>query len=423
MADSPLSAVATPMPQPRTGCRICEGRSLREFLNLGLQPWCNDFVAAEEIGQERRYPLHLYFCEDCTAIQVGHTIPKEVMFSQHTYLSGTTRTMRAHFAGIAAKAEQIVRSEGRTLRGSLTVDIGSNDGTLLAAFGATGTTLLGVEPCEQAARIAIQNGLPTLQRFFDENTAVTIKREYGEAQIVSAANVFYHVEDLHSITRGIRDLLAPDGIFIMQGSYLPRIIEKHAFDIMYHEHLLYYRLQTLERLLSMYDMEVFDVDEHPVHGGSVAVYVGHRGRRTVNPKVRSMIAQEVSAGYDRFELYERFSRETEQLRDRIVGLVREKLAQGYRILCYGAPAKGTVMLNYCGFTSADMACAVERNPLKVGRFIPGTGIRIISEADAPEPDYYFLLAWNFLEEFMGSPEFTSGKRRFIVPLPEPVTLP
>ena len=406
-----------------TRCRICNRRSLKSFLDLGSQPWCNDFVTREEVGRERRYPLQLYFCDECTAIQIGHTIPKKIMFSDHTYLSGTTRTMRAHFAAVAAKAMRIFRAESRSLEGGLIVDIGSNDGTLLSSFRGMEGKLLGVEPCKKAAQVALAQGIPTLEAFLDEGVARQIKSEYGEAEIISAANVFYHVEDLHSIMRGIKDLLAPDGIFIMQGSYLPRIIENMAFDIMYHEHLLYYRLETLAYLLKLYEMEMFDVDEHPVHGGSVVVYIGHRGCWSVNPKVLDMTGREVADGYDQFSTYERFSREVDRLRDRIVSVVREKLAAGYRIYCYGAPAKGTVMLNYCALSCADIPFAVERNPLKVGRFIPGTGIEIIDEDKAEEPDYYFLLAWNFLNEFLESTQIKIGKRRFIVPLPEPRIVP
>jgi SAM-dependent methyltransferase len=317
----------------------------------------------------------------------------------------------------------ILRDEGRPLGDGLVVDIGSNDGTLLSGFRGGASRLLGVEPCKRAAEIAIAQAIPTIEEFFDEDVAERIVAEHGPARIVSAANVFYHVEDLHSITRGIKRLLAPDGVFVMQGSYLPHIVQKKAFDIMYHEHLLYYRLGTLARLLDLHDMEVFDAEEAPVHGGSVVVYATHRGRRPVSHRVGELARRETAEGYDRFETYERFSQEVAELRDRIVSAVRRPLAAGRRIYCYGAPAKGTVLLNYCGLTSEEIPFAVERNPLKVGRFIPGTGIEIIDEAVADEPDYYLLLAWNFLSEFLQSPAVTSGRRRFIVPLPEPCVLP
>ena len=387
------------------------------FLDLGLQPWCNDFVTREEIGKEKRYPLNLHFCHDCSTVQVTHTVPKEIMYQDHLYLSGVTKSMKEHFEKIAHKVHGSMLIDMDKKR--LAVDIGSNDGTLLSCYADLGMKVLGIEPCIRAATIAQNNGIRTEVDFFDLQCANKIVGRHGKAQVISAANVFYHVEELHGIVRGIKHLLDGGGVFVMQGSYLPRIIEKKAFDIMYHEHLLYYRIDTLRYLLSMYDLEIFDVEEAPVHGGSIVAYIGHKGDREVSPKVYAMHDEEIANGYDKFETYCKFAEDVKELRDKIREFINSLSPDRIRIFAYGAPAKGTVLLNYCGFTNYHIVCAAEKNKLKVGRYIPGTGIPIVSEEEAGEPEYYLLLSWNFIDEFCKSEEFLSGKRKFIVPIPEP----
>jgi len=365
------------------------------------------------VGLEKRYPLDLYFCEDCTAVQVCYTVPKDVMYSEHLYLSGVTRSMRKHFQSVSDKACRLIDPPG------LVVDIGSNDGTLLSTYKTYGMTVQGVDPCKKAAEIAIANNIPTDIDFFNYEYAQAMCIKKGKAKVISAANVFYHVEELHAIVKGIEHLLDKDGIFVMQGSYLPRIMEKKAFDIMYHEHLLYYRIDTLSYLLNIYNLEIFDVDEAPVHGGSISAFICHKGTRPVNDKVRRMWLREREEGYTQFHKYEEFALSIQKLRDQIKNLICDLKKSGVTIYAFGAPAKGTVLLNYCGLTHNEIDCAVEKNTLKCGRYIPCTGIPIVDENTVEEPDYYLLLSWNFISEFCESEAFQSGKRKFIVPLPEP----
>ena len=399
-------------------CRICSGGNMDVFLDLGDQPWCNDFVTANHLGREAKYPLEICFCHDCSAVQVPYTVPKEIMYNDHPYLSGVNTVMCRHFNDVALN----VCNKYMEFSSELVVDIGSNDGTLLKPFKDAGMRVLGIEPCNTAAKVAIDNGIDTITEFFNFESSQRIASDFGKAKIISAANVFYHVEELHSIVDGIKHLLSDDGVFVMQGSYLPSIMKKKAFDIMYHEHLLYYRMKTLQHILNIHGLEVFDVEDSTVHGGSVIAYICHKNSRTIKESVTKLEKQEEYEGFDRFDKYLDFGQSIVNLKEDIIEIISRLRKNGHSIYAFGAPAKGTVLLNYCNLKPDLIELAVEKNPLKFGHFVPGVGTPIVDENEVNEPDYYLVLSWNFINEFCKSEKFTSGKRKFIVPLPEPKIL-
>jgi len=393
---------------------VCDSNELKLFLDLGEQPWCNDFILPDQIGREERYPLKLFFCDECTTVQISYNVNKETMYSDHVYLSGVTSTMRHHFQTVTDRLVQdIGKYEG------LVVDIGSNDGTLLSTFNEHHFKAVGVEPCARVAELANENGIETLVRYFNKSCSDELRADYGPATIISAANVFYHVEELHSVVAGVSNLLDKDGVFLIQGSYLPDIMKNNAFDVMYHEHLLYYRYETLSRLLEIHGLEIFNVYRSTVHGGSIIAYVGHKGRWTIDDSIEVLRREEHTLQYDKFSTYQEFGRKILELKGEILSMVMSAIEAGKTIYAFGAPAKGTVLLNYCGLTRNEIPYAVEKNPLKIGRFIPGTEIEIVEEGKLQEPYYYFLLSWNFLTEFTTSPQFQNGRRKFLVPIPYP----
>ena len=395
-------------------CRVCSSTNLEDCIDLGDQPWCNDFITKDALGTEKTYPLVCAFCNECSTLQVKYTVPKEIMYADHTYLSGSTKTMVNHFQGVSDfVCDKLIGSKG------LVVDIGSNDGTLLSTYKNNDMDVYGVEACAKTAKIANKNGIFTEANYFNKECADKILSEKGPAKVISAANVFYHVEDLHSIVEGIEHLLCKDGVFVVQASYLPNLLKTNAFDIMYHEHLLYYRIENLNYLLSLHSLEVFDVQEASVHGGSIVVFACHKGERTVTQTVIDMIATERAEGYHEIEKYHEFNSNIQKMRTQLQELVAGLETKGKTIFAYGAPAKGTVMLNYCSFTSETISKAAEVNSLKFGRYIPCTNIPIEDEETLEEPDYYLLLSWNFVDEFCKSDAYQSGKRKFIIPLPEP----
>jgi SAM-dependent methyltransferase len=381
------------------------------FLDLGEQPWCNDFVSENALSINR-YPLKVYFCNKCTAVQVGHTVPKEKMYSNHLYLSGTTETMHSHFKKIA---EELV-SKFRLDSDSLVLDIGSNDGTFLEKFRAHRCVTVGIDPCERACMIAKEKGIVTYEDYFNEESSRIIEQSYGKADIISAANVFYHIEELHSVCKGIKQLLSDEGVLVIQGSYLPNVVDKNEFDILYHEHLLLYRMETLDKLLKIHGLELFDVTMSPVHGGSFIAYATHIGKRTRSVSLENTISEEQEKGYDSFKTYQDFAKRAVNICEQLNSILTELKDKGKKVYALGAPAKGTVLINYCGIDSNKVALALEKNSFKFGKFVPGTDIEIVDEKRADKADVYLLLAWNFAEEILK--KFNS-LTQFIVPFPKP----
>lgn len=397
-------------------CRCCGARDVELFLDLGDQPHCNRLIppALADVA-EPKFPLRTGFCRTCTMVQIDYTIPKESMFSDYPYVSGTTRTLPAHFA---ETSKRLVEGYGFG-SDSLVVDIGSNDGTWLKQYAPFGLRVLGVEAAANVAALAQAAGVPTWNRFFNRETCELILAEMGHADLITASGVFFHLEELHSVCEGIKLLLSDDGVFCVQAIYLGGMLENTAFDQIYHEHLCYYTLKTLQDLLGRHGLEVFDVSVVPIHGGSLEAHVGHKGRRPVGRSVERLLEDERAKGYDRLETYRKFADKVWKLRDDLVAVLRERKAAGKRVYCYGAPAKGATLLNSFGIGPALVELAVEKSPLKFDHLVPGARIPIVDEATVEKPDAYLVLSWNFLDEFLRKErDYLLGGGEFIVPVPE-----
>ena len=283
-------------------CRVCDSQNLELAIDLGLQPWCNHFLKKEEIGGEPVYPLRVVYCHGCGTSQLDYTVKKEVMFGDHTYLSGVTKSLGEHFRNVAVEVDDRFFSK---VEGKSVLDIGSNDGTQLKFFQELGYEVLGVESSRTTAKIAQDAGVPTLNTFFNYGTALSLAKKY---HVINAAGVFFHLEELHSVTDGIRESLREDGVFVVQFLYMKSIVDNLAFDQIYHEHLLYYNLRPLERLLERHGLGIFDAYLAPIHGGSMIAFVTHKSR-AVAPSVRLQEFQEAEdrEGSNTFETYLRFS--------------------------------------------------------------------------------------------------------------------
>jgi hypothetical protein len=396
-------------------CRCCGGHHVELVLDLGSQPHCNRLVP-RDLPRERepRYPLRLGFCRDCTMVQIDHTIPKETMFSDYPYVSGTTKTLPAHFR---ATVERIAAAYGLG-SADLVVDIGSNDGTWLKQYGDFGCRVLGVEAAENVANLARNDGVLTWTRFFNEDCARAIIAEHGPAKIVTAAGVFFHLEELHSVVRGIEALLAPNGVFVAQAIYLGGMVENTAFDQIYHEHLCYYTLRSLSALLEQHGLEVFEANLVPIHGGSIEAHVARKGDRAIGDSVRRMRENEREKVFGEIETYRRFAANVVALRERLIALLGEYRARGKHVWAYGAPAKGATLVNSFGIGPELIEKAVEANPMKVGYAMPGVRIPIELEGH-DRPDAYLVLAWNFIEEFLRKERaWLDAGGELIVPVPE-----
>ena len=398
-------------------CRVCSSSSLVEFLDLGNQPHGDSFLDVAHLSAtEPYYPLRANFCEDCTTVQIDYTVPKELMFEHYLYVSGTTITLSSHFE--TSTNRLIKRYQLKPI--DLVVDIGSNDGTWLQFFKNHGLRILGIDGAKNIALMANEKGLETWAVFFNSSVAERIIAKKGKAKLITAAGVFFHLEELHSVTAGINHLLADDGVFCIQAIYLGEMIDNNKFDQIYHEHLTYWTVTSITRLLKLHCLEIFDVIHLEIHGGSLEIHACHKGKRQIADSVYQIRETEHKKGYQELETYVQFGRRVWEIRDKLIKMLMQFKKDNKSIYAMGAPIKGATLLNSFKINSDLVECAVEINKLKIGKYIPGARIPIVDEATVSPPAAYLLLAWNFLPELITKyHNYLESGGTFILPVPEP----
>ncbi len=376
-------------------CRVCDSKKLEMVFDLGLQPWGNHFLKHKEVGQEPFYPLRLLYCLDCSTTQLDYTVKKEVMFSEHTYLSGVTRSLNDHFQEVA---EYVDSHFFKDIDSKSALDIGSNDGTQLKKYKKLGYEVLGVESSKTISRIANINGIPTINEFFNGSLASSLGKKFN---IINASGVFFHLEELHSVTEGIKEALENDGVFVVQFLYMKKILENLAFDQIYHEHLLYYNLAPIEVLLARHGLSMFDAYISPIHGGSVIGFITHKNRLPKTERLKSLLEQEEKDGANKIESYKQFAMNVQKLKADNRHYLETAKKMGKTIYGFGAPVKGNTLLNYFDIGTEILDCLVEKNELRKGLYSPGRHIPIVIEREVKNPpDIYYVLAWNFKKEIL-----------------------
>jgi SAM-dependent methyltransferase len=399
---------------------MCNGVDLVQFLDLGFTPPADQFLRKEQLREpEVYYPLPVVICSGCGLVQLGHVVSPEILYRRdYPYESSITRTGRNHwseFANSTVKRLGLGSSD-------LVVDIGSNVGTLLEAFRAAGTRILGVDPASNIVRIAEKRGVETINEFFSEDVARRIATEYGNAATITGTNVFAHVDDLAAFMRAIDILLTPGGVFIFEAPYLVNLINHLEYDTIYHEHLSYLSVKPLIAFVQRFEMEVFDIQERDIHGGSFRVFISRKGKMPISPVVAEFLAREEKlALYDLGQLQE-FSAAVAQNREDLTWLLKSLKHEGKRICAVSAPAKGMTLLNYCRIGTDTLDFVTEKSTLKIGRFTPGAHIPVVPDDELLQqnPDYALLLAWNFAEEIMENlKDYRQRGGKFIIPIPHP----
>jgi hypothetical protein len=355
-------------------------------------------------------------CGTCSLVQLGLIVDPGILFPpEYAYTSGTTRILRDNFAQLATEVSRLV-APGRS---DLVVDIGSNDGTLLSNF-AGDHRVFGIEPTN-AGLLAQERGIPTRISFFSAEVAREVRSEQGPARVVTATNVFAHIEDIHSIVDGILALLGEDGVFISESHYLLDLLEGLQYDTVYHEHLRYYSLRSLSYLLQQHGLDVFHVTRIPTHGGSIRVYAARPGAYRRAAVVDELLAEEDRAIVGN-KLLEGFRGRVVRSKLDLYALLRDLTAQGERVYGIGAPSRASTLINYVGLDDGILGCVLEvPGSRKIGKYMPGTRIPVLDESALfqDQPAYALLLSWHIAEELM--PKLTRAGFRgdFIVPLPSP----
>jgi len=398
-------------------CLVCGAAGVEEFLDLGETALANNFLTERQLLRpERKFPLRAGFCRDCHHVQLLDRVPPRAMFDNYLYVSAASSTLREHLQSLAAT----IAERCRLGSADLVVDIGSNDGTLLAGFARSGARTLGVDPAANLAAIARQAGVETVTSYFSEETARRLLGEHGPAAVITATNSFPHIPDLDDYLRGIDALLAPEGSLVIEAHYLGDLLEQTAFDTVYHEHVSYWALGPAERLFARHGFQVVHVRRLPLHHGQLRLWVRRRGVTAAAAAVGELRAAERRTGLDRIETFRRFADRAGALRRELKLVLSGLRAQGLRIAGYGAPAKGNTLLAYLNLGPSILDYIADRSTLKHGRYTPGTHIPVVAAERILEdqPDYVLLLAWNFAEEIMKQLEaYRSRGGRFILPVP------
>jgi len=402
--------------------RVCLGCSAalgEPFLDLGAQPLANALLRPEDAARpEPRLPLAVVYCARCHLVQLTETAPPETLFGDYVYFSSYSESFLAHARAMAdALVSRFALGPDRRL-----LEIASNDGYLLRFVQAHGVPVLGIEPARNVAEVARARGIPTLARFFGPEAVEEIVRDFGRAHVIVGNNVLAHVPGINAFLEAVAACLAPDGAAVFEFPYLGEMLARTAFDTIYHEHVFYYSLAALARLAGRAGLEVFDVERQTVHGGSLRVFLQRAGARSIAPAVGRLAGEETAAGLTSTARYAGFSGEVRRVCVELPALLRRLRAEGRRLAAYGAPAKGTVLLNACGIGTDLLEFTVDRSPHKQGRLMPGVRLPIRPAEDLAKamPDVTLLLAWNLADEIVAQQgEYLRRGGRFLVPIPSP----
>lgn len=403
-------------------CRICTKDTLTCVLPLGDQALANAFLTKKQLeeGDELVVPLDVYWCSTCSLTQLIDVVDKEVLFRNYIYFSSGMPKLSDHFKNYAEDVmERFLQQD------DFVVEIASNDGILLKFFQEKGYRVLGVDPATNVVKIAEQRGVPTLNDFFSESLASTIKQTHGGAKAIMANNVVAHIDDHHDLARGIAALLEHEGVFVFEAPYLIDMFENLAYDTVYHEHLSFLAIRPLQVLFAQYGLEIFDVHMYPVQGNSIRVFVGNKGVHTIEPAVDTYVQKERAFGLDTLQAYRTLAKRVESSKNQLIQLVTSLKAEGRRLAAYGAPAKGNTLLNYCQIGTDILDYALDDLPSKQGLYTPGMHIPVVGReyAEAHAPEYYVLLAWNYAKPILEKEkEFRARGGKFIIPIGDTIEI-
>ncbi len=400
-------------------CRNCQNNNLKHILSIGNQ-YLVDFL--EEDGENFTAPLELVLCDPetngCGLLQLHHTVSPDLLYRRFWYKSGVNQTIRDDLEEIVRKAEEKVNLEND----DIVLDIGANDGTLLRFYKNKSIKPIGFEP---ATNLLEEASIDTFKIFNEYFNAKSFKSEFDtkKARVITSISMFYDLDKPHDFVGDIKDILDDNGIWILQMNYLVTMLENNAFDNIVHEHLEYYSLQSLEYLLNKHDLEVFDVEQNNINGGSIRVYIKFKNSNkfSISKNVDSVREYEKKIGLNNTKTYLDFAKRILNLREQTCGFIEDEIRDGKKIYVYGASTRGNTLLQYYGLNSELILAAAERNPEKWGKKTVGSKIPIISEKQArsEKPDYFLILPWYFKEEFVKrESEFLQNGGKFLIPLPE-----
>lgn len=401
-------------------CRLCKSKKLEKVLDLGKTPPANSFLKKSQLkDKEECFPLVVNFCTNCGQLQLSHVVNPEILFRHYVWVSSTSPVTVAHFEEYANSVFHKLKLK----KGDFVVEMGSNDGVLLKPFKKLEAQVLGVDPARNVARRATREGIPSLPHFFGIKIAKEIAKKYGKAKVITANNVFAHINDLDEIVKAVLYLLDKEGAFIIEAPYNIDLLEKNLFDIVYHEHLSYISVRPLDRFFKSFGMEIFDVIKRDVHGGSVRIFVKMaKAKHERHKSVQKFLDLEKRKKLSDINTYLAFAKKIQKNKIALSKLLRGLKRERKTIAGYGAPAKSTTLLHYFNIGKEVLDFIADDSPFKQRLFTPGKHIPVVApkELYTRKPDYLLILAWNFAKPIMKMhKKFAENGGKFIVPVPKP----
>ncbi len=401
-------------------CRVCGSDDIRSFFDLGNQPFANSLVH-DQMAPEAQYPLSLSWCSVCGLVQLNHTANPKELFSQYVWVTSTSSTARAYAETFS---NMVLQHTGNLDDSSYVLEIASNDGTFLEPFIRHGHRVLGVDPAENIVEIALSKGVATTRGFFGEELSKNIIAEHGFPRVIMVRNVLPHVANLHDFVKGIRHCMQDETLLVIEVHYAKAILEELHYDSIYHEHLCYFSLKSVARLLNDYGIHIYDLAASPISGGSIVIFATLSERKK-SFKLLEYEKQEVIDRTNELGSWEQFAETAQRHKKLFMELLDKELNQGYEIIGYGASARSSTMLNFCSINAERMRLIADKNPMKHKLFTPGSRILIESPEVvlATNPDTVVILAWNFIDEIT-----QELRKRFnfqgnlVIPLPYPPKL-
>jgi len=406
-------------------CRFCKSPNVVPVINLGLMPLAGGFIKIKknQTATENFYPLELNFCKDCFLLQVNISINPDMLFKNYFYFSSSIKTLVDHFENISNSLTKIFKKPNQTF----VVEIGCNDGAFIKSLLSNNFKALGVDPAANVVNESIKKGIPIINDYFTEKLAKKIVKRYGKADAIFGFHSMAHIEDMHDVIRGVKQLLKKEGILVMEVHYLGNLIKELQYDMIYHEHQYYYSLLSLRSFFKLHGMEIYDVKTFNVRAGSIMFFIQNdRGQRKISESVKELAQQEIKNGLNKAKTFESFFIKIETRKKQLLSLLKELKQKNYRIIGYGASGRGTIIANYCSLNNY-LSYIVDDTKAKHGTLLPGTHHRIFSSSkldSQQKPDYALLFAWPFLKEVLErNKKFIRRGGKFIIPLPKVKIIP
>jgi len=400
-------------------CRFCNKPLSKILIDLGECPLSNSFLELKNLHlKEKSYPLRVLICDNCSLVQTQDFVSPQEIFSEYAYFSSYSRSFLEHSKEYVDK----IISRLHLNEKSLVIEIASNDGYLLQYFKKRNIPILGIEPAGNIAEVAEKKGIHTINRFFGMKLAEDLSNSRYEADLLIGNNVLAHVPQLNDFVSGMRKILKPNGIITMEFPHLLQMMKENQFDTIYHEHFSYFSFEAVKKIFHFHKLEIFDVEKIPTHGGSLKIFAKHleNSKHQISKSVFSLLEEEKLFGLTTPSRLDNFSKKAEQIKDDLNDLISKAKNESKKIVCYGAPAKGNTLLNFCKIDSSSIDYAVDLNPYKQGLFLPGSHIPIKPPEliKKTKPDYVLILPWNLKEEIISQMKFIRNWRgKFVTPIP------